>query len=164
MKKSHKKRTVKSKSTRMLKMATTKLSHAMPPEVSKMFGQIQGAAEDWMAFASQQRTRLVREVRGMCEEILEKISESPVFAHRDELVREMRAHLESMVNRLNAGTLLDRAIDSAKMRQHELLSFLNVPSQQELKQLQRKLNLIETRLNTIRRTKKGAAQSMSSAR
>lgn len=164
MKKTHKKRTVKEKSTRMLKMATTKLSHAMPPEVSKMFEQIQGAAEDWMSFASQQRTRLVREVRGMCEEILEKISGSPVFAHRDELVREMRAQLESVVNRLNAGTLLDRAIDSAKMRQHELLSFLNVPSQQELKQLQRKLNLIETRLNTIRRTKKGAARTMSSAR
>lgn len=164
MKKAHKKRTVKSKSTRMLKMAKKKLSHAMPPEVSKMFEQIQGAAEDWMAFASQQRTRLVRDVRGMCEEILGKISESPVFAHRDELVREMRTHLESMVNRLNAGTLLDRAIDSAKMRQHELLSFLNVPSQQELKQLQRKLNLIETRLNTIRRTKKGTARTMSSAR
>ncbi len=137
------------KSAQAMKAAKKKLRHVMPPEVNRVFDQLQGTAEDWMAFASLQRSRLVREVRGMCDEILEKVGESPIFAHRDEVIREMRQHLETLMHRLNAGALIDKAIDSAKLRQHDLLSFLNVPSQEELKQLQRKLNKIETRLNSL---------------
>lgn len=116
---------------------------------------VKRSIEDWLAFASLQRTRVVREVRALCEEIVEKIAGSPVFAHREELVQEARHNLEALITRLNAGTLLDKAIDSAKMRTDDLLSFFNVPSQRELKQLQRKLNQIESRLNAMRQAEKG---------
>ncbi len=148
--------------TQMAKAAKDKFSKAMAPELGRMFDQLQDAAGDWLAFASLQRGRLVREVRSLCEEIVEKISETPVFAHREDLVREVRQQLDTLLHRINAGALIDKAIDSAKMKQHDILSFLNVPSQEELKSLQRKLNQIEARLNTLRTPRReGSSRSTS---
>lgn len=112
------------------------------------------AARDWLAFASMQRARLIREVRSLSEEIVSKIADAPIFANREELIRETRSQMESMIDRLNAGELLHRAIDKAKMTQHEILSFLNIPSEKELTKLQKKLNKIEARLSEIRKPRK----------
>lgn len=107
------------------------------------------ADSDWVTFANQQRANLVREVRTLGEEIISKIADSPIFAQREELIREARHHLDTILQRLNRSSLLSRAMDRARITSTEILSFLNIPSQGELKRLQKKLNQIESRLSDL---------------
>ncbi|MBI2343857.1 MAG: hypothetical protein HYV02_05965 [Deltaproteobacteria bacterium] len=111
--------------------------------------QLQGTAEDWVAFASMQRARVLREVRDLCEEIVERIAAVPIFAHRDDLIKEARHCLDGLVQRLNTTVLIDKALDSARHTRKELLSLLSIPTQRELKTLQQKLNRIESRLGDL---------------
>lgn len=106
-------------------------------------------ADDWLSFASQQRARLIREVKGLGDEIVDRIAETPVFAHREDMIQEARQCVDNLLQRLNGTSLLSRAIDSAKITRQDLLSFLNIPSHKELKQLQRKLHQMEARLSKI---------------
>lgn len=103
-------------------------------------------AGDWLTIAAKQRATLVREVRHLGDEIVERISTTPIFQHREQLIREARGHVESILDNINASSLVSRAIDKAKESGSELLSFLNVPTQSELRKLQLRLNQIETKL------------------
>ncbi|MBI4237657.1 MAG: hypothetical protein HY696_04455 [Deltaproteobacteria bacterium] len=107
-------------------------------------------AKDWLTVASQQRSHLVREVRALGDEMITRISSTPIFAQREQLIHEARDHLDSILDKLNGWDLLSRAYHSAKETGSELLSFLNIPSQRELKKLQTRLHKIESRLATIR--------------
>lgn len=104
------------------------------------------AGNDWLSFANKQRNALARDIRTLSEEILQKIAASPIFAQREDLLREARATLDALLHRINASSLLAKAIDKAKSTPGEILSMLNIPSQQELKDLQSKLNRIEHKL------------------
>lgn len=117
------------------------------------FGKLldNSSARDWLAFASLQRGRLVREVRDLGEEIVSKIAHTPVFCQRDELIREARNHIDALLGHLHGGSLVNRALHKARQTQTELLSILNIPSQKELAKLQKKLNQIEARLGTMGR-------------
>lgn len=114
------------------------------------------AASDWMAFATQQRSKLVSDVKSLGEEIVSKIAATPIFSNRDELIREARLHMEALLGQLNGGSFFDKAIDTARQKQGELLSFLNIPSHKELTTLQRKLNKIEARVEQLDKTRRRA--------
>lgn len=128
------------------------------------FGKLldNSSARDWLAFASLQRGRLVREVRDLGEEIVSKIAHTPVFCQRDELIREARNHIDALLGHLNGGSLVNRALHKARQTQTELLSILNIPSQKDLAKLQKKLNQIEARLSTVgRKTPPSASTHLS---
>ncbi|GEM_PF-5111477 len=120
------------------------------------------AAKDWMAFAALQRRRLIREVKTLGDEMLGKIAASPIFAQRDELIHEARHHLETILERLKSGSLVHRAMHSARETGSEILSFLNIPTQHELRALQKKLGKIETRVAALNDKRKSAAAEAAS--
>lgn len=103
-------------------------------------------AGDWLTIAAKQRASLVREVRQLGDEIIERISTTPIFQHRERLIRDARTHVESILDNINSSSLISRAIDKAKESGSEILSFLNVPTQSELRKLQLRLNQIESKL------------------
>jgi len=111
--------------------------------------------QDWFDFASQQRHRLIREVNHLSAEIIGKISDSNIFSNRDEIVKEAKDHLDSIVSRLNQSELISRVIDAARGTKNEILSFLNIPSHKELTSLQRRLNQLEKKVSTSRPRSRG---------
>ena len=126
----------------------------------------QAGVQDWLTFATMQRSKVVREVKELGEQIIARISESGVFVQREELIKEARHHLESLLGRLNAGSIVDSAIQAARIKARntrtEILSFLNIPSHRELSKLQRKLNQIETRLGKLPKDAKSAPSKSAS--
>ncbi|PIR20778.1 MAG: hypothetical protein COV45_04270 [Deltaproteobacteria bacterium CG11_big_fil_rev_8_21_14_0_20_47_16] len=107
-------------------------------------------AQDWFDFASQQRHRLIREVNHLSAEILNKISDSNIFSNHDEIVKDAKDHLDSIVSRLNQSELISRVIDAARGTKNEILSFLNIPSHKELSSLQKRLNQLEKKVSHTR--------------
>lgn len=107
-------------------------------------------AQDWFDFASQQRTRLIREVNHLSSEILNRISDSNIFSNRDEIVKDAKEHLDSIVSHLNQSELISRVIDAARGTKNEILSFLNIPSHKELSSLQKRLHQLEKKISTTR--------------
>lgn len=147
--------TVKSKRTTTKKHRARKSGNGTGRVVTRARGMItellqKYGAKDWITVASRQRAHLVREVRALGEEMITRISSTPIFAQREQLIHEARDHLESILDKLNGWGLLSRAYHTAKQTGSELLSFLNIPSQRELKKLQTRLHKIESRLSSIR--------------
>lgn len=113
---------------------------------------------DWMTFANRQRNTLIREIKNLSDEIIQKIADSPIFSQREDLIREARHHLEGVLHRVTTSSLLAKALDRARTP-GGILSMLNIPSQQELKVLQHKLNRIEAQLGGSRPRKTGRSRS-----
>ena len=111
--------------------------------------------QDWFDFASQQRGRLIREVNHLSSEILSKIGDSNIFSNRDEIVKDAKDHLDSIISRLNQSELISRVIDAARGTKNEILSFLNIPSHKELSSLQRRLNQLEKKVTSARPRSRG---------
>lgn len=105
---------------------------------------------NWFDFASQQRSRLIKEINHLSTEILNRIAESNIFSNRDDIIKEAKDHLDSIVNRLNQSELLSRVIHAARDTRNEILSFLNIPSSKELSSLQKRLNQLEKKITTAR--------------
>ena len=150
------KRTTTKRKTKRATNSRKPKKKAAPRKSPDLLEQLfdKSAAQDWLSFASMQRSRLIREVRDLGEEIVERIADSPVFSQREEMIHDVRAQLETIFDRLNTGDLLHRALDTARMTRTEIMSFLSIPTQKELTKLQRKLNKIETRLVTLNKLKK----------
>ncbi len=106
--------------------------------------------QDWFDFASQQRARLAREVGHLSAEILNRISESNILSNRDDILKEAREHLDSIMTRINRSELISRVMDAARGTRNEILSFLNIPSSKELSSLQRRLNQLEKKMSSSR--------------
>lgn len=106
--------------------------------------------QDWFDFATQQRTRLSREINHLSAEILHRISESNIFSNRDEIVKEAKEHLDSIITRINRSELISRVINAARGTRNEILSFLNIPSPKELSSLQKRLNQLEKKMTHTR--------------
>jgi hypothetical protein len=106
--------------------------------------------QDWFDFASQQRARLAREVSHLSSEILSRISESNILNNRDDILKEAKEHLDSIMTRINRSELISRVVDAARGTRNEILSFLNIPSSRELSTLQRRLNQLEKKMGRSR--------------
>jgi hypothetical protein len=103
--------------------------------------------QDWFDFASQQRARLAKEVNHLSTEILNRISESNILSNRDDILKEAKQHLESIMSHINGSELVSRVIDAARGTRNEILSFLNIPSSKELTTLQKRLHQLEKKMN-----------------
>ncbi len=106
--------------------------------------------QDWFDFASQQRTRLVREINHLSTEILHRIGEANILSNRDEIVKEAKDHLDSIITRINRSELISRVIKAARGTRNEILTFLNIPSPKELSALQKRLNQLEKKMTSAR--------------
>lgn len=102
--------------------------------------------QDWFDFATQQRARLAKEVNHLSTEILNRISESNILSNRDDILKDAKEHLESIMSRINRSELVSRVINAARGTRNEILSFLNIPSSRELSTLQRRLNQLEKKM------------------
>lgn len=106
--------------------------------------------QDWFDFATQQRTRLAREVNHLSSEILNRISESQIFSNRDEILKEAKNHLDSILTHINHSELISKMMNAARGTRNEILSFLNIPSPKELSSLQKRLNQLEKKMTKAR--------------
>lgn len=109
--------------------------------------------QDWFDFASQQRVRLIREVSHLSGEILNRISESNILSNREDILKEAKEHLDHIISRINRSELISKVIDAARGTKNEILSFLNIPSSKELSSLQKRLNQLEKKMTSGRRTR-----------
>lgn len=110
------------------------------------------SAQEWLEFANAQRAKLVKEVEQLGKEIIVKITDVPIFAHREQLIREARQSIEGLIQRLNQSDLLtkvNKVIDAARHGKYDLLHFLNIPSKQDLTKLERKLSKLESRVEHL---------------
>lgn len=106
--------------------------------------------QDWFDFATQQRTRLAREVNHLSSEILNRISESQIFSNRDEILKEAKNHLDSILTHINHSELISKVMNAARGTRNEILSFLNIPSPKELSSLQKRLHQLEKKMTKAR--------------
>lgn len=158
--KSTTKKSIKKTSKKPIKkISAAKMKH--PKKASKtlwsgrLVDQFEGikdtiSSTDWMTFAHKKRVMLIKEISSLGEEMLEKIRCADILANRDQLVSETKKHIESIVSTIHKSRLLDRAMAKAKTTGKEILSFFNIPSSRELKDLQKRLVSLEKKLSSLK--------------
>lgn len=105
--------------------------------------------QDWFALANAQRERISLEIRHLSDEILSKIHRADILSDKNGLLQEAKYNLEDLVNKIDDSDLVDKAIDTAIHTKDGLLAFLNIPTHEEMIQLQRKLNRLERRMTQL---------------
>lgn len=105
--------------------------------------------QDWLALANAQRERISLEVKHLSDEILSKIHSADILSNKEHILHDAKDTLEDLINRIDDSDLVDKAIDTAIHTKDGLLAFLNIPTHEEMTQLQRKLNRIERRMSQL---------------
>jgi len=67
----------------------------------------------------------------------------------EELIKGAKLNLSTVYATVKRGPLVHKAKALAHMGKSELMSFLNIPSQTEVEELQRKINTLEQRVTTV---------------
>lgn len=127
---------------------TKKAPKGMRGQLGEWFEKL--PTQNWFDFASGQRERLVKEVHGLAGEIVNRVGDATFFRNRDQLVKEVRNHMDSIISSLNRSELISKALGAASDTKNEILSFLNIPSQRELSTLQKRLNQLEKKMTRPR--------------
>lgn len=105
--------------------------------------------QDWMALAGAQRDRISLEVKNLSDEILSKIHGADILNGKDKLLKEAKNNLEVIIKRIDHSSLVEKAIDTAVHTKDGLLAFLNIPTHEEMTQLQRKLKRLERKMGQL---------------
>ena len=108
------------------------------------------STQDWLALADAQRGRIRLEIKHLSNEILSKIHGANILTNKDSILDDAKNNLESIVNQVENGDLVNKAIDTAIHTKDGLLAFLNIPTHEEMVSLQRKLSRIERRMTRLR--------------
>lgn len=103
--------------------------------------------QDWLALAGAQRERISLEIKHLSDEILSKIYGADILAGKDNILQEAKYNLEDILNKIDNSNLVEKAIDTAIHTKDGLLAFLNIPTHEEMIQLQRKLKRLERRMS-----------------
>lgn len=112
--------------------------------------------QDWFALADAQRERISLEIRNLSDEILAKIHKADILEGKDNILSEAKTNLESIINRVDHSHLVGKAIDTAIHTKDGLLAFLNIPTHEEMTNLQRKLKRLERRMGQLNEKRPGA--------
>lgn len=108
------------------------------------------STKEWVDLANQKRANLVRELYHLGEEMIDKIKSAEILANREQLIRETKEHLDTIVRKVNSSKLLDRAMATAKHTGEEILSFFNIPTSRELSSLQKRLASLEKKISNLK--------------
>jgi len=117
------------------------------PEWKKWIDSL--SSKDWSKLANAQRERISTEIKHLSDEILSRIHCADILVAKHSILNEAKANLESTVNKVDHGDLVDKAIDTAMHTKDGLLAFLNIPTHNEMTQLQRKLKRLERRMSQL---------------
>jgi len=109
---------------------------------------------DLIAFASETRDDLEREVRRVAEEIVDAVKEVELLPHRLEvgaLIKDMRRGVGDIVDQLNESGLVQLAKETVLKTRKGVLSLFSIPTQDEVVKLERKIVNLEKRLSNLTR-------------
>lgn len=107
------------------------------------------SSQDWAALANAQRERISTEIKNLSNDILSKINCADILTGKDSILKDAKESLEGIVNRVDHGALAQKAIDTAIHTKDGLLAFLNIPTHNEMTQLQRKLKRLERQMHQM---------------
>lgn len=115
------------------------------PDWKKWLSQL--SKQDWIAIADAQRERVSSEIKDLSQEIVSRINSAEVLHGKNKMVKEAKTSLKKIVEKIDHGTLVDKAVDSAIHTKDGLLAFLNIPTHAEMAGLQKKLKKLEQKMN-----------------
>ncbi len=99
-------------------------------------------SNDWIAFASETRDDVEREIRRVAEEIVDVVKEVELIPSRLDvasLVHDMRRGLGDIVDHLNESGFIQRAKETVLKTRKEVLNLLSIPTHDEVVKLERKI-------------------------
>jgi len=125
-------------------------------ELRKNFDDLLGKLNpsDLIAFASETRDDLEREVRRLAEEIVDAVKEIELLPHRLEvgtLIKDMRRGVGDVVDQLNESGFVQLAKETVLKTRKGVLSLFSIPTQDEVVKLERKIVNLEKRLSNLSR-------------
>jgi polyhydroxyalkanoate synthesis regulator phasin len=117
-----------------------------------LLSKIRGS--DLIAFAHETREDLEREVRRRAEDIVEVVKEIEKISNRLDLggvLQDVRRSFGDLVAFLNESGLIQTAKQTVLKTRKEVLSFLSIPTHDEVVKLEKKIVNLEKRLSHLTR-------------
>ncbi|MDO8518725.1 MAG: phasin family protein [Deltaproteobacteria bacterium] len=103
--------------------------------------------------ATEKTEEITKELRRIADEVVSKVKGFDLKAANN-LIREVRANVEDLVEKIQANDLVEKAKDKAITTRDQVLNVLRIPSQKEVDDLSRKVVSLEKKVKTL--TKKAA--------
>ncbi len=111
-------------------------------------------SKDLSGFASDTRDGLQKQVKRLAEDILQTVKDVELLSERVNLgsiAHEMKLGLANLVEQLGHSGLLQKAKRSVSDTKQEVFQLLNIPTQNEVLKLERKIVTLEKKLSSITR-------------
>ena len=124
------------------------LSNAFEEMVMKL------GSKDLAVFASDTRDGLQKQVKRLAEDILQTIRDVELLSERvnlGSLAHEMKLGVTNLVEQLSHSGLMQKAKQSVSDTKEEVFQLLNIPTQNEVLKLERKIVTLEKKLSNISR-------------
>jgi hypothetical protein len=103
--------------------------------------------------ASETKDEWEREIRRLAEDVVDRAKEFefiPVESfNRDKIVKDAKRNIGELVARINDSDVLNRVMENADKTKNQVLSFLSIPSANEISQLSKKIKRLESKVNTL---------------
>lgn len=146
-------------------------------KINKVISNLEGEVEKAVSKFMRRGEKSSRVLRDNLDDIIDRISTSELYSRASEktedlrrladdvvtkikkfdlrvansLFKDVRGNVDQIVEKLQGLELVEIAKDKAANTRIHVLNALNIPSQEELKQLSRKVSLLERKVKTIGR-------------
>lgn len=123
-------------------------------ELRKNFDEIFSRLKktDFFAKAQQKTDGLEKEVRRLADEIVDRAKNLNLTTNRfatKKFFKDARRGLDNFVGSIEKSNLVSAAKHRAENTRNEILSFLSIPSQNEVTKLEKKISTLERRLQNL---------------
>lgn len=98
--------------------------------------------------ASEKTEEITNEVRRVADDVVRKFKSFDLSAAKS-VLGEARENIDQLVEKLQAAEFVEIAKDKAVNTRRQVLHVLNIPSQEEVTRLTRKVTSLEKKINTI---------------
>lgn len=100
--------------------------------------------------ATAKKDELQQEIVNLAEDVVSKIKKFDLRV-ANPLLREIRANLDQVVEKLQNVELVEVAKDTVKTTRDQVLNVLNIPSQKDVSSLNRKVTSLEKKIKVLSR-------------
>ncbi len=107
---------------------------------------------DLYAKAQEKTEDIEKEVRRLADDIVSRVKSLELghgFFNTKKIFRDIRKNFEALVARFEKGNFFSQAREKAENTRNEILSFLSIPSQDEVERLEKKIVSLEKRIQSL---------------
>lgn len=147
-----------------LEVEAERIARRLIERAEEASSELRGSIEDLLgkfrsndiySIATDRKEDFERELHRLVEDVVERAKDVELLpfnaANRDRIISEAKKNLEELRVRLSAMDWVSKARMTAHNTKDQVFSLLNIPSQDELLNLQKKLANLEKRVSTLNR-------------